>query len=107
MSKGYWIAFVTVTDPDAYDGYQKLAPEAFAKYGARFLARGGDATPLEGETWQRHVVVEFESKEQALACYNSPQYQAARRHRTGACTANIVIVDGLPETQPPLTRTPL
>jgi uncharacterized protein (DUF1330 family) len=62
MSKGYWIAFVRVTDPDAYASYQALAPEAFAKFGARFLARGGDATPLEGEAWQRHVVVEFESK---------------------------------------------
>lgn len=96
MSKGYWIAFVTVTDPDIYAGYQALAPKAFAKYGARFLARGGDATPLEGEVWQRHVVVEFDSKAQALACYNSPEYNAARIERAGACTANIVIVDGLP-----------
>ena len=64
MPKGYWIAFVTVTDPDTYACYQALAPEAFAKYGARFLVRGGDATPLEGEAWQRHVIVEFESKAQ-------------------------------------------
>ncbi len=98
MPKGYWIAFVTVTDPDAYAGYQALAPDAFAKYGARFLVRGGDASSLEGEAWQRHVVVEFESKAQALACYNSPEYEAAREERSGACTANIVIVDGLPET---------
>jgi uncharacterized protein (DUF1330 family) len=98
MPKGYWIAFVTVTDPDTYAGYQALAPDAFAKYGARFLVRGGDATPLEGETWQRHVIVEFESKAQALACYYSPEYTAARNERSGACIANIVIVDGLPET---------
>jgi uncharacterized protein (DUF1330 family) len=98
MPKGYWIAFVTVTDPDTYACYQALAPEAFAKYGARFLVRGGDATPLEGEAWQRHVIVEFESKAQALACYNSPEYMAARNERSGACIANIVIVDGLPET---------
>ena len=56
-----------MTDPDAYAGYQALAPEAFAKYGARFFARGSDASLLEGEEWQRHVVVEFESKAQALA----------------------------------------
>jgi uncharacterized protein (DUF1330 family) len=98
MTKGYWIAFVTVTEPDAYASYQALAPEAFAKYGARFLVRGGDATSLEGNAWQRHVVVEFESKAQALACYNSPEYREARSQRSGACTANIVIVDGLPET---------
>ena len=37
----YWIAHVTVTDPEAYAGYQALAPAAFAAHGARFLARGG------------------------------------------------------------------
>ena len=34
---------MTVTDPDAYAGYQALAPAAFAAHGARFLARGGAA----------------------------------------------------------------
>lgn len=95
MSKGYWIAFVTVTDLEAYKGYQHLAPKAFAKYGAKFLARGAEATTLEGDSWQRHIVVEFDSKEQALACYHSPEYQAARAHRSNACTANIAIVEGL------------
>jgi uncharacterized protein (DUF1330 family) len=96
MSKAYWIAFVTVTDPDAYAGYQAHAPAAFAKYGAEFLVRGGAANTLEGDEWQRHVVIAFDSKEQALACYNSAEYQTARKHRSGACNANIVIVDGLP-----------
>jgi len=96
MPKAYWIAFVTVTDPAAYAGYQQHAPAAFAKYGARFLARGGAAETLEGQDWQRHVVIEFDTKAEALACYNSPEYKAARAHRFGACLANIVIVDGLP-----------
>ncbi|MDW3225080.1 MAG: DUF1330 domain-containing protein [Paracoccaceae bacterium] len=96
MSKAYWIAFVTVTDPIAYAGYQQHAPAAFSKFGAEFLVRGGTADTLEGDPWQRHVIISFESKAQALACYNSPEYQAARKHRSGACTAQIVIVDGLP-----------
>lgn len=96
MSKGYWIAFVTVTDPDAYAGYQEHAPAAFAKFGARFLVRGGAAETLEGDAWQRHIVIEFDSKEQALACYHSPEYQTARAHRSAACTANIAIVEGMP-----------
>lgn len=98
MPKAYWIAHVTVTDPDAYKGYQHHAPEAFAKHGARFLARGGDATTLEGDDWQRHVVIEFDSKASALACYHSPEYTAARALRQGACTAHIVIIDGTPST---------
>lgn len=96
MPKAYWIAFVTVTDPDLYAGYQAHAPAAFAKHNARFLVQGGAADTLEGDIWQRHIVIEFDSKAQALACYNSAEYQDARRHRVGACDANIVIVDGLP-----------
>lgn len=95
MTKAYWIAFVTVTDADAYAGYQQHAPAAFTKYGAEFLARGGAAETLEGKEWQRHVIIAFGSKAKALACYNSPEYQAARMLRSGACHANIVIVDGL------------
>ena len=96
MPKAYWIAFVTVTDPEAYAGYQQHAPAAFAKYGAKFLVRGGKAETMEGAEWQRHVVIAFESKARALACYNSPEYQSARKNRSGACEANIVIVDALP-----------
>ncbi|MBL8903906.1 MAG: DUF1330 domain-containing protein, partial [Rhizobiales bacterium] len=41
MAKAYWIAHVTVTDPDQYKHYAGDAPVAFKKYGAVFLARGG------------------------------------------------------------------
>ena len=92
--KAYWIANVTVTDPDAYAGYQKIAPEAFAKFGARFLARGAAET-LEGSPWQRRVVIEFDNIETARACYNSPEYSAARAERKNACTADIALIEAL------------
>ncbi len=95
MPKGYWIAFVTVTDAEKYKGYQASAPAVFEKFGARFLARGGDAATLEGQGYARHVVIEFASKADALACYHSPEYQAARALRDGACDAEIAIVEGL------------
>lgn len=91
----YWIAHVTITDPAAYAGYQALAPAAFAAHGARFLARGGAAEVLEGPALDRHVVIEFPSLAAARDCYHSPEYQAARARRDGACTAHVVIVEGL------------
>ncbi len=94
MPKAYWIANVTVTDPDAYVGYQVIAPEAFVKFGARFLARG-TATTLEGQDWQRRVIIEFDSIDQARACYDSPEYRAAREHRAGACHADIAIIEAM------------
>ncbi|MFZ1469701.1 MAG: DUF1330 domain-containing protein [Paracoccaceae bacterium] len=91
----YWIAHVTVTDPAAYAEYQSLAPAAFAAHGARFLARGGKAEVKEGPDHARHVVIEFPSLAAAQACYASDDYQRAKRHRTGAATAHVVLVEGL------------
>ena len=91
----YWIAYVTVTDPEAYQGYQALAPAAFAAHGARFLARGGAHEVLEGPMLDRHVVIEFPSLAAARACYQSAEYQAARARREGAAVAHVVIVEGL------------
>jgi uncharacterized protein (DUF1330 family) len=91
----YWIAHVTVTDPKAYQGYQALAPAAFAAHGARFLARGGAHEVLEGPVLDRHVVIEFPTLAAARACYQSAEYQAARARREGAALAHVVIVEGL------------
>lgn len=43
----YWIAHVTVLDPEKCSGYTAVAPIAFEKFGALFLARGGKFHPLE------------------------------------------------------------
>ena len=95
MPKAYWIAHVTVSDPDPYALYAKGATEAFAAHGARVLARGGRVEALEGEARPRNVVIEFDSMEAALACYRSEAYQAAKRHREGAGDAQIMILEGV------------
>ncbi|EPC00840.1 hypothetical protein L861_13705 [Litchfieldella anticariensis FP35 = DSM 16096] len=96
MPKGYWIANITVTDPHAYADYQALAPEAFTRFGASILARGGERIAMEGrETPQRSVIIEFPSYQQALDCYHSEAYQEAKAARDGAAEVDIVIVEGL------------
>jgi len=91
----YWIAHVTALDPEKYKGYTDLAPQAFKKFGAVFLARGGASEVLEGESFERHVVIQFKDLETALDCYRSPEYQAAKQKRDGYCRAQITIVEGL------------
>ena len=94
--KAYWIAHVDVTDPEQYQQYTQRAPAAFAAFGGRFLARGGRSEAMEGrQTPQRSVVIEFESYEQALACYHSEPYQEAKRHREGVARAEVIIVEGV------------
>jgi uncharacterized protein (DUF1330 family) len=48
VSKGYWIVGVDVTDPKTYKSYLNANAEVFAKYGARFLVRGGRRQMIEG-----------------------------------------------------------
>ena len=91
----YVIAMMTVTNPEAYEGYRALAGPAVAKHGGRFLARGGRYEVLEGNfPGSRVVVVEFESFEKAKTFYDSPEYRAAREQRHGAAAFNLLVVDG-------------
>ena len=93
--KGYWIAHVMVSDPEQYKFYAEGAVSAFQKYKARILARGGRYLQLEGAGKPRNVVIEFPSFDEAVACYNSPEYQTARAKRKNAGIADIVIVEGV------------
>ncbi len=95
MAKAYWIAHVTVTNPDQYKFYAEAAPLAFKKYGATILARGGTHEQMEGHGRPRNVVIEFPSLQSALDCYRSEEYQSARAKRIGAGEADIVIVEGV------------
>lgn len=94
MPKGYIIARVTVTNPEAYAEYAKGATEAIRQYGGRPLVRGGAHEALEGEARPRNVVIEFDSVEQAKRYYHSAEYQAAKAKRDGACEAEFVLVEG-------------
>ena len=94
--KGYWIAHVTVTEPDKYQDYIKESACAFQKYNARILARGGRHQILEGKGHARNVIIQFASYEDAIACYNSTEYQAAKAKRENAGLADIIIVEGVP-----------
>ena len=92
----YVIARVTVTDAEKYKGYQALTPNAIAKNGGRFLARGGEVTTLEGAAEDRRVVVlEFETAEAAKAFYDSPEYREARAARENAADFEMIVVEGV------------
>ncbi|AWX93731.1 DUF1330 domain-containing protein [Paracoccus mutanolyticus] len=91
-----WIAHVTVTDPDAYGEYARLAGPAIAAHRGVFLARGSRYVQLEGADRARNVVARFPSVEDAVACYNSPEYQAALDHARNAAERDLVIVEENP-----------
>ena len=91
----YWLARARIVDPVEYRKYTDLVPGILAKFGGKVLARGGRFKILEGpENFERHVVIEFASLEQAEACFDSPEYrEAAAFRRAGAGINELVIVD--------------
>jgi len=100
MAKGYWIARVDVTDPGGYQAYVKANAEAFRKFGARFIVRGGRLEAPEGTPRARNVVIEFADYATAVACYHSPEYQAAKALREAASLADLIIIEGYDGVQP-------
>ena len=91
----YWMTNVEVTDAAVYGEYAKLAGAAIEAHGGRFLARGGKHVQVEGRDRARNVIVEFPTLDDALTCYNSPEYQEALSFANRSSERDLVIVDGV------------
>lgn len=94
MAKGYWIANMAVRDAQVYDTYRAAIAKPLKDFGARFLVRGGTQANPEGSTHSRTVVIEFPSYAEALACYESADYQAAKDIRLNVADGTLIIVEG-------------
>ena len=95
MPKGYIVGHVTVTDMDAYQSYVTGNTPIIQSYGGRPLVRGGASEQPEGPVFERHVVFEFDSYEDAKALYHDPAYQAVAQIRRDNATSMIVLVEGV------------
>lgn len=100
MAKGYWIARVDVKDLDTYKEYVAANAAPFREFGAKFLVRAGDFETKEGGSRSRNVLIEFPSYEAALACYESPAYQAAKAIRLPVAEGDLIIIEGYDGPQP-------
>jgi uncharacterized protein (DUF1330 family) len=93
----YWIARSRIDDPVEYKKYTDLVPAIIARHGGKVLARGGKFRIMEGpDTFQRFVVIEFPTFEQAVACFESQEYQeaAAFRKAGGGIVENVIVEGG-------------
>ena len=94
MPKGYWIAQVDVEDFESYKTYIAANAAPFKEFGGRFLVRGGAREVPEGAVRARTIVLEFPSYADALDCYRSQSYQAAKALRDSVSTSDLVIIEG-------------
>jgi uncharacterized protein (DUF1330 family) len=92
----YVIAEVTVTDPQGFEEYRQMVPATVAKYGGKFIVRGGQMEKMEGN-WEpkRLVILEFDSAERAKQWWASEDYREAKALRQRTAMTNLVIVEGV------------
>jgi uncharacterized protein (DUF1330 family) len=91
----YVIVDIEIHETALYDEYRKRVPATIAKYGGKFLVRGGGFEQLEG-SWHptRLVRLEFPSMEQAKRWYDSEEYREPKAIRLKASKANLIMVEG-------------
>ena len=91
----YLIANVDVHDADAYQAYRSRTGAIVERHGGRFIVRGGNVHPLEGDAWARRlVIIEFADLTAARNFYDSPEYQEVIPLRTCASDGSLLIVEG-------------
>jgi len=93
--KGYVIAEITVTDPEAYKQYAATVAPMVAKFGGKYMVRGGQTVAVEGDAPAgRIVVIEFDSLAAAQAFEGSAEYQAIAALRHRAARSRVFLVEG-------------
>jgi uncharacterized protein (DUF1330 family) len=92
----YVIAETKVRDATLIGRYRKLAAASIAKYGGRYIVRGGKAELIEGSPAPKMlIIVEFPSMARAREWYASPEYAEALEVRTVALDRRLIFVDGV------------
>jgi uncharacterized protein (DUF1330 family) len=92
---GYVIVHAEINDPEKFKRYIAESPATIARYGGKYLARGGRTIRFEGvEDNKRLVIIEFPSLEKAEEWYRSDDYRKVRKLREGAAKGLLIGIEG-------------
>ena len=93
----YVISEVEPRDANEFARYRTLAAASIAKYGGRYLVRGGKVELVEGHPPAKTIIViEFASMAQLQEWYASEDYAEALKVRQTALERRLIFVEGLP-----------
>ena len=96
--KAYVIGEIIVKDPKAYEDYKAAITLTAARFGGRYLVRGGKVETIEGDSPRgRVVIIEFDSFEKAMAFEQAPETLAASAIRHRAAQSRLFVVEGAPQ----------
>ena len=86
-----YIGSYDIVDPEEFQKYPPLVLALLPRYGGEVLASDAAGVLVEGTLRTMNAVIRFPSKDAALALYNDPDYQEAKRIRQ-ASTRNVSMV---------------
>lgn len=91
----YMLLEIVVHDPSIYAEYVERVPAVIEKFGGRYLVRGGQVTPMEGD-WnpERIVILEFSSLDLLQEWHQSVEYQELALLRAEAAESRAFVVEG-------------
>ena len=91
----YFMASIRIDDPLEYQKYLDRAGEVFSRFNGSYLAVDQNPEVLEG-TWDygRAVLIQFETREDFEAWYNSEDYQEILQYRFAAADSDTILIHG-------------
>ena len=91
---GYWIIRGNLRDAAALEEYATRFQPISARYTVSIVAGGGQSKTVEGPEYGRNLIIRFDSYEEAVACYEDPEYQALLPLIERAQQRELVILEG-------------
>jgi uncharacterized protein (DUF1330 family) len=88
-------SYHSITDPQKFAAYAKLAPAAVAPFGSRVLARGAAAAAYEQGIKERILIAEFPNLRKPSPPYECPAYKEALKALGDGAVRDFRIVEGL------------
>jgi uncharacterized protein (DUF1330 family) len=85
---------LTVTDLVRYKAYQDQVPATLALFDGQYVSRGTPEGIVGEVPSPRIVVLEFPSRERALAWFHSPEFQKILAIRNEASTSRVYFLEG-------------
>ena len=98
--KHYALAELDITDPSWIAAYVEETTALVERHGGRYLARTSNFERVEGErpTPQIYLLIEWPSREAAIAFYESEEYRPHRESRRAGSSGEFLLIAGEDDT---------
>ncbi|MEO3473542.1 DUF1330 domain-containing protein [Roseomonas sp. CAU 1739] len=92
----YLLANLTIRDAQQFEAYRQAVPAVIARFGGRYLVRGGALEVKEGEPGlDRVVILEFPDMAALRGFYDSADYAPLLALRLAAADGTVALIEGV------------